>query len=173
MENTNKSGPESAWTAPEGAGGDAQETAEASENAARSAPAEAAAARPLAQLGAVLRSAAPQAPGPSDPRRRPFPDPGDRAEAPAAGAARPVAARAPSPAPSFPPRGLHSGLTSLPGAGRGRRANRPEDIQDEAQGASGASSGALRAPGPDASPGPALPAPIGAPAPADGGAPSD
>jgi integrase len=173
MRKAGKFVPEGSQPAPEGAGGDAQETAEASENAARSAPAEAAAARPLAQLGAALRSAAPQAPGLSDPRRRPFPDPGNRAEASASGASRPVAARAPSPAPSFPPRGLHGGLTSLPGAGPGRRANRPEDIQDEAQGASGASSGALRAPGPDASPGPALPAPIGAPAPADGGAPSD
>jgi integrase len=153
MENTDKSGPHAPASrlreAPEGA----FDAAEASENAARSAPADAAAARPLAQLGAGLRSAAPQAPGPSDPKRRFFPDPGNRAEASASGASRPVAAGAPCPAPSFPPRGLHSGLTSLPGAGPGRPANLPEDIPDEAQGASGASEGgALRAPGPDARP---------------------
>jgi integrase len=81
MRKAGKFGPEGSQPAPEGAGGDAQETAEASENAARSAPAEAAAARPLAQLGAALRSAAPQAPGPSDPKRRPSAVPGNGAEA--------------------------------------------------------------------------------------------
>ena len=166
------SGPEGALTPPEGAGGDALQTAEASENAGRSAPADpASASAQVAPLGGGLRLAAPQALAPSDPKPRPFPDPGNRAETSASGASRPAAAGAPSPAPSFPPRGLHSGLTSLPGAGPGRPANLPEDIPDEAQGASGASeSGALRAPGPDASPGPALPAPVGA---ADAGAPSD
>jgi integrase len=174
MENTDKSGPEGAWTAPEWAEKGASKIAEASEKAARSAPADAAFARPLAQLGAGLRSAAPQAPRPSDPKRRPFPDARNRAEASASGASRPAAAGASSPAPSFPPRGLHDGLISLPRAGPDRPANRPEDIPDEAQGASGASeSGAPRAPGPDASPGPAPPAPVGAPAPADAAAPSD
>jgi integrase len=174
MRKAGKFGPEGAWTAPEGAGGDAPETAEASENAARSRSDAAAAPALLAPPGARLRSAAPQAPGPSDPKRRSSADPGSRAEASASDASGSAAAGAPSPAPSFPPRGLHSGLTSLPGADPGRPANRPEAIPDEAQGASGASeSGAPRAPGPDASPGPALPAPIGAPAPADAGAPPD
>src|SRR5271163_1426688 len=58
MENTDKSGPEGAWTAPEGARGDGPETAEASGNVARSAGSEAAAPRPLAPVGAGLRSAA-------------------------------------------------------------------------------------------------------------------
>jgi len=99
MENTDKSCPEGAWTAPEGARGDAMMTAEASENAARSAPADAAAARPLAPLGAGLRSAAPQAPGPPDPKRRSFPDPGNGAEASARDASGSASAGAPSPAP--------------------------------------------------------------------------
>jgi integrase len=174
MENTDKSGPEGAWTAPEGARGDALLTAEASENAARSAPA--AAARPFAPLGARLRLAAPEARGPSDPKRRSFPDPGNRAEASARDAEGSAAAGAPSPAPPFPARGLHDGLISLPGAGPDRPANRPEAIPDEAQGASGASEReAPRAPRPDARPRPAPPAPIGAdrsPASA-GGAPPD
>jgi integrase len=153
MENTDKSGPHAPASRLREALEGAFDAAEASENAARSAPGAAAAARPLAQLGGGLRSAAPQAPGPSDPKRRPFSDAGNRAEASASGASRPAAAGAPSPAPSFPPRGLHSGLTSLPGASPGRPANRPEDIPDEAQGVSGASeSGAPGAPGPDASP---------------------
>jgi integrase len=174
MRKAGKFGPEGAWTAPEGARGDTLRTAEASENAARSAPADAAAARPLARLGAGLRSAAPQGPGPSDPRWRSSADPENRAEASVGEASGSVSPGAPSPAPSFPPRGLHSRLTNLPGAGPSRPANRPEDMPDEAQGVSGASeSGASRAPGPDASPGPALLAPIGAPAPADAGAPSD
>jgi integrase len=177
MEKARKFGPEGAWTAPEGPRGDALQTAEASENAARSAPADAAAARPLAPLGARLRAAAPQAPGPSDPKRRSFPDPGNGAEASARDASGSASAGAPSPAPSFPPRGLHSWLTSLPGAGPARPANRQEDIPDEAQGASGASEReAPQVPGPDASPRPAPPAPVGAdrsPAPACAGAPSD
>jgi integrase len=148
--------------------------AEASENAARSAGSDAAAARPLARLGAGLR--APQAPGPSDPKRRSSADPGDRAEASAREGSGSAAAGAPSPAPPFPARGLHDGLISLPGAGPDRPANRPEAIPDEAQGASGASEReAPRAPRPDARPRPAPPAPIGAdrsPASA-GGAPPD
>jgi integrase len=71
MENTDKSGPEGSWTAPDGARGDGRQTAEASENAGRSAPADAAAARPLAQLGAGRRSTAPQASAPPDPKGRP------------------------------------------------------------------------------------------------------
>jgi integrase len=175
MENTDKSGPHAPASRLREALEGAFDAAEASENAARSAPGDAA-ARPLAPLGAGLRSAAPQAPRPSDPKRRSFPDPGNRAEASARDASGPAAAGAPCPAPPFPVRGLHDGLTSLPGAGPDRPANRPEDIPDEAQGASGASeSGAPRAPGLDASPRPAPPAPVGAdrsPASA-GGAPPD
>src|SRR3984885_11336292 len=137
MEKAQKCDPQRSSTPPEWARKEALEIVEASENAARSAASDAAAA--LAPPGARLRAAAPQAPGPSDPKRRSFPDPGNRAEASARGASRPAAAGAPSPAPSFPPRGLHSGLISLPGAGPGRPANRPEDIPDEAQGATGAS----------------------------------
>ena len=145
-------GPEGAWTAPEGARGDTLPTAEASETAARSAPA-AAAARPLAPLGARLRLAAPEARRPSEPKRRSFPDPGNRAEASARDAQGSAAAGAPSPAPPFPARGLHDGLISLPGAGPDRPANRLEAIPNEAQEASGASEReAPRAPRPDASP---------------------
>src|SRR5580700_3754197 len=46
MEKARKFGPEGAWTAPEGPRGDALQTAEASENAARSAPAGGRAASP-------------------------------------------------------------------------------------------------------------------------------
>jgi integrase len=175
----------------EGAGGAALQTAEASENAAPSAPSDAATAPALlAPLGAGLRSAAPQAPGPSDTKRRSFPDPANRAEASASGASGSAAAGAPSPAPRFPARGLHDRLSSLPGAGPDRPADRLEDIPDRAQEASGASEReAPEAAGPDASPrlaagrghaaapsAPALPAPVGAdggPAPADAGAPPD
>jgi integrase len=97
MENTDKSGLEGAWTAPEGAANDAPKAPEASENAARSARSEAAAPRPLAPVGAGLR--APQAPGPSDPRWRSSADPGDRAEASASDGSGSAAAGAPSPAP--------------------------------------------------------------------------
>jgi integrase len=152
MRKAGKFGPEGAWTAPEGARGDTLPTAEASETAARSAPA-AAAARPLAPLGARLRLAAPEARRPSEPKRRSFPDPGNRAEASARDAQGSAAAGAPSPAPPFPARGLHDGLISLPGAGPDRPANRLEAIPDEAQEASGASEReAPRAPRPDASP---------------------
>jgi integrase len=151
MENTDKSGPEGAWTPPEGAGGAALQTAEASENAARRSTA--AAPAPVALFGAGLRSAAPQAPGPSDPKRRSSPDPAKRAEASASDASGSAAAGAPSAAPPFPARGLHDGLISLPGAGPDRPANRLEDIPDQAQGACGASEReGPQAPGPDASP---------------------
>jgi hypothetical protein len=174
MRNAAKSGPKAPSTAPNDAPEAAFDPAEASENAARSAGSDAAAARPLARLGAGLR--APQAPGPSDPKRRSSADPGDRAEASAREGSGSAAAGAPSPAPPFPARGLHDGLISLPGAGPDRPANRPEAIPDEAQGASGASEReAPRAPRPDARPRPAPPAPIGAdrsPASA-GGAPPD
>jgi integrase len=149
-------------------------TAEASGNAPQAPAGGAAAPALLAPPGARLRSAAPEAPRPSDPKRRSSADPGNRAEASASDALGSGAAGAPSAALPFPARGLHDGLISLPGAGPDRPANRLEDIPDEAQGASGASEReAPQVPGPDASPGPALPAPIGAPAPADAGAPSD
>ena len=92
---------------------------------------------------------------------------------------------APSPAPPFPARGLHGGLTSLQGAGPDRAADLLKAISDEAQGASGASeSEAPPAPGLDGSRGPparrgqaaapnalalfALVGADGGPAPADG-----
>jgi integrase len=149
-----KSGPETLSGHPEAAPEAAFDGSEASENAARS-PASDAATAPalLAPPGAGPQSAAPQAPGPSDPKRRSFPDPGNRAEASASGASGSAVAGAPSPAPRFPARGLHDRLTSLPGAGPNCRANLPGDIPDRAQGASGASEReAPEAPGPDASP---------------------
>jgi hypothetical protein len=97
MRKAGKFGPEDAGTAAEDAAKDALEAAEASENAARSARSDAAAARPLARLGAGLR--APQVPGPSDPKRRSSADPGDRAEASARDASGFASAGAASPAP--------------------------------------------------------------------------
>jgi len=149
------------------------DAAEASENTARSAPADAAAARPLAQLGARLRSAAAQAPGPSDPKRRPFPDPGNRAEASTSGASRPAAAGAPSPAPSEFAGAAAAGagatlgpiLSSGPAAQAwGARHARPAKASEDAAAAAAGSNV------------PALPAPVGADgsaASADAGAPSD
>src|ERR1700722_11537221 len=81
MKKARKCDPQGRSTPPEWAGKEALAIAEASANAARSPRSDAAAARALAQLGARLGSAAPQAPGPSDPKRRSFPDPGTRAEA--------------------------------------------------------------------------------------------
>ena len=189
MRKAGKFDPGGAWTAPEGAGGDAPQTAEASENAARSAGSHAAAPRPLAPLGAGLRPAAAQSPGPSDRKRRSSADPGNRAEASASDASGSAVAGAPSPAPPLPARGLHDGLTSLRGVGPSRAANRLEAIPDEAQGVSGASeSEAPRAPGLDGSRGPparrgqaaapnalallALVGADGSPAPPDASAPS-
>ena len=117
MGKAGKCGPQGAWTAPEGARGDTLLTAEASENAVRSAGSDAAAAvAPRVRLGAGMCSAAPQAPEPSEPKRRPSADPGNRAEASARDAEGSAAAGAPSPAPPFPAGGLHDGLISLPGA---------------------------------------------------------
>ena len=99
MGKAGKFGPEDSRRTPEGAGGDALQTAEASENAARRARSDVAAPAPLAGLGAGLRSAAPQAPGPSNPKRRSSADPGNRAEASASDASGSAAAGAPPPAP--------------------------------------------------------------------------
>jgi integrase len=167
MGKAGKFGPVGSRTAPEGAGGDAQETAEASENAGRSAPAEAA-ARPLAPLGAGLRSAAPQPPGPSDPKRRPFPDPGNRAEASASGASRPVAAGAPSRAqPELAAAGETPAkwgrIVSFSPAAEAWGARHARASEDRRRQAAAPSA-------------PALPAPVGADgsaAPAGAGAPSD
>jgi hypothetical protein len=148
-----KFGAEGSRTAPEGAGRDAPKTAEASENAARSAGSDAAVARPLARLGATA-----SARFPGSPEERRFGSDGARAWGaadcrPANDASRPAAAGAPSPAPPFPAGGLHDVLISLRGAGPDRPANRLEDIPDQAQGASGASEReGPQAPGPDASP---------------------
>jgi integrase len=170
MENTDKSGPEGSRTAPEGAGRDAPETAEASGNAARSARSEAAAPRPLAPVGAGLRSAAPQAPGPSDPRWRSSADPGNRAEASAGDALGSASAGAPSSAPpeftgaatAGTPAKLGPIFSSSPAvqAWGPPRAKAPEDRRGQAAAPSA----------------PALPASVGAdgrPAPADAGAESD
>src|SRR3984957_12695780 len=99
MENTDKSGPEGAWTAPEWAEKGASKIAEASENAARSRSDAAAASALLALPDARLRWAAPQALAPLDPKRRSSPDPGIHGEASASGASGSAAAGAPSPAP--------------------------------------------------------------------------
>jgi integrase len=144
--------------------------AEASENAARSAPAAAAAARPLAPLGARLRLAAPEARGPSDPKRRSFPDPGNRAEASARDAQGSAAAGAPSPAPPFPAGAAAAGtpakLGPIASSGPAAQAwgpRRPKVAEDRRDQAAGPSA-------------PAPPAPVGAdgsPNPADGGGQSD
>jgi integrase len=190
MPNPGKFGPEAVGARPEEAREGALRAAKASENAARSRSDAAAASALLAPLGARLRSAAPQAPRPSDPKGRSSADPGNRAEASAGDALGSAAAGAPCPALPFPARGLHDGPISRRGAGPDRSADLLEDIADEAQGASGASEReAPEAPGPDATlrlaarrghaaapSAPALATPVGAdgsPAPADAGAQSD
>ena len=96
-----KFGPEGAWTAPEGAGGDAPETAEASENAGRSARSDEAAAlpaRPAWRWPAVGRTPSLRAIGPEGaPAARLL----DRAEASDSDASGRCGA--PSPTPPFPP----------------------------------------------------------------------
>ena len=78
------------------------DAAEASENAARGVRLDAtAAAALLAPPGARLRSTAPQAPGPPDPKRRSSADPGNGAEASASDASGSASAgRPPLPTPS-------------------------------------------------------------------------
>jgi integrase len=170
MRNAGKFGPEGARTAPEGAANDAPKAPEASENAARSAPADAA-ARPLAQLGAGLRSAAPQAPGPSDPTRRSFPDPGNRAEASARDASGSASAGARSPAP---PESASAAAAGTPAKLGPILSSGPPT---QAWGARHAQASEDRAPSPAVgSNAPALPAPVGAddsPAPAGAGAQPD
>jgi integrase len=170
MDNTDKSGPHAPASRLREALEGAFDAAQASENAARSAPADAAAAHPFAQLGAGLQSAAPQAPGPSDPKRRSFPDPGNRGEASASDELGCAAAGAPSPAPlelvgvatAWTPAKLGPILSSGP-AGQAwevRHAKAPEDRRGQA--------GAPSAP--------ALPAPVsadGSPASACAGALSE
>jgi integrase len=168
MENTDKSGLEGAWTAPEGAANDAPKAPEASENAARSARSEAAAPRPLAPVGAGLR--APQAPGPSDPRWRSSADPGDRAEASASDGSGSAAAGAPSPAPpelaGAAAAGTPAKLGAIASSGPAAQAwgpRRPKVAEDRRDQAAGPSA-------------PAPPAPVGADrrhAPPDGDAPPD
>ena len=178
------SGPDRPSSAREDIPGEAQGAAEALDNAAHAADL-GAGAYALSVRGTDRRSAAPQAPGPSDPKRRSSADPGNRAEAAASDAWGSDPAGAPSPAPPFPARGLHGGLTSLQGAGPDRAADLLKAVSDEAQGASGASeSEAPPAPGLDGSRGPparrgqaaapnalalfALVGADGGPAPADG-----
>jgi integrase len=168
--NGRKFDPQGPSTPPEWAGREAWEIAEASESAARSARSDAAAARPLARLGAGLRSAAIQAAGPSDPKRRSFPDPGNRAEASAGDASGSASAGAPSPAPpefggaaaATTPARLGPILSSGPAAKAwGARHARDAETSEDRRGQVAAPSA------------PALPAPVGAdgsPAPADAGA---
>src|ERR1700722_2968161 len=99
MSNAANSASETPTARPKDAPDGALDPAEASENAPPAPAGDAAAAHPLAQLGAGLQSAAPQAPGPSDPKRRSFPDPGNRGEASASDELGCAAAGAPSPAP--------------------------------------------------------------------------
>ena len=168
MRKAGKFGPQGAGTAPEDAANDALGAAEASETAARRSSA--AAPAPLDAIGAGLGSAAPQAPGPSDPKRRSFPDPGNRAEASARDASGSASAGAPSPAPpefggaaaATTPARLGPILSSGPAAKAwgARHAKASEDRRDQAAAPSA----------------PALPAPVGADgsaAPANAGAPSD
>jgi integrase len=175
MPNAAKPGLETLVARPKAAPEAAFDRAEASENAARSAGSDAAAAaRPLARLGAGLRSAAPQAPLPSDPKRRSSADPGDRAEASASDGSGSAAAGAPSPAPPEFAGAAAAGtsaklgpiLSSGPAAQAwgARHARHAKAAEDQAPSpASGSNT-------------PALPAPVsadGSPDPADAGAPSD
>ena len=154
MRKAGKFGPEGARTAPEGARGDALLTAEASENAARNAPAAAPAARPLAPLGARLRLAAPEARGPSDPKRRSSADPGNRAEASARDGWGSAAVGAPSPAlPAFAGAAAagtpakRSRIASFSAAGHAREARRAKASEDQPPSpAVGSNAPALRAP---------------------------
>ena len=153
MGKARNSGPEGAWTASEGARGDALLTAEASENAARSRSDAAAAPALLAPSGARLRSAAPEAPRPSDPKRRSSADPGNRAEASPSDASGPAAAGAPpappklaaaaagTPARSWAPLPRWSPAAQARGP---RRAKASEDWRDKA---GAPSAPALPAPG--------------------------
>jgi integrase len=151
MENTDKSGPHASASRLKEALEGAFDAADASENAPRSAPSDTAAQ--VAQLGAGLRLAAHQAPGPSDPKPCSSPDPGTRAEASASDASGFALAGAASPAPRFLARGLNDELAGLSGAGPDRPANRLEDIAGEARGASGAlEREAPEASSPDANP---------------------
>jgi integrase len=93
-ENDRKFGPEGFRRRPEDAPRGAHALTEASEKAARRSSGDAPAQ--VATLGAGLRSAAPQARGPSDPTRPFSPDPGNRVRASASDASGPAAAGAPS-----------------------------------------------------------------------------
>ena len=169
-ENAGKFGPEGAWTAPEGRSRRRVCRPPRRRKTPREAPLRAAAARPLARLGAGLRSAAPQAPGPSDPKRRSSPDPGNRAEASARDAAGSAAAGAPSPAPpelaGAAAAGTPAKLGPIASSGPAAQAwgpRRPKVAEDRRDQAAAPSA-------------PAPPAPVGADrrrAPPDGDAPPD
>jgi integrase len=167
-ENDRNFGPMAPSERPEDALAVASDVAEASENVVRAANLSQGSPVPLAPLGAGLRSAAPQARGPSDPTRRSFPDPGNRTEASASGASGPAAAGAPSPAPfelaGAAPAGTPAKLGPSASANLAARAWGARDAKasEDRRGQAAAPSA------------PALPAPVGGgPAPADGGAPSD
>jgi integrase len=168
MPNAAKSGPKPSSGAPSASPEAAFDPAQASENAARSAGSDAAAARaPVARLGAGLRSAAPQAPWPSDSKRRSFADPGSGAEASASDASGPTSGGAlPRPA-----RVRRRRRRWDPGEAGSQRVVEPAGLAREARHVK-ASNDQTRAPGVGSNE-PALPAPIGASAPADAGGPSD
>jgi integrase len=168
MRKAGKFGPQGAGTAPEDAANDALGAAEASETAARRSSA--AAPAPLDAIGAGLGSAAPQAPGPSDPKGHPLLRLLDGAGASDSDASRSASAGAPSPAPSEFAGAALAATPAKPGSiasanpaaqARGaRHAKAAEDRRDQAAAPSA----------------PVLPAPVGADgsaAPADAGAPSD
>ena len=150
----------------------ASDAAEASENAARRRLSEGSPA-PLARLGAGLRSAAPEAPGPSDPKRRSPPIRG-RAEASASDASGSRRGGAPSPAPPEFAGAAAAGARGEAGSHRSRRAGSAGLGGAPARHAKAAEDQApALAVGSNA---PALPAPVGAdgsPTPADADAPSD
>ena len=112
----------------------------------------------LAPLGAGLRSATPQAPGPSDPKRRSSPDPAIRGEASARDALGSASAGAPSPAPlesagAAAPATLgklgHFASASSAGLAReARHANPGNRAETSASDASGSAVAGARSPAP-------------------------
>jgi hypothetical protein len=98
-ENDRNFGPMAPSERPEDALAVASDVAEASENVVRAANLSQGSPVPLASLGAGLRPAAPQPPGPSDPKGRPLLRLLDGAEASDSEASRSASAGAPSPTP--------------------------------------------------------------------------
>ena len=171
MPNAANSASETPAARPKDAPEAAFDAAGASENAPP-APAEGAEPPPLLPpLGAGLRSIPPQAPEPSEPKRRSSADPGNRAEASPGDASGSTSAGAPSRAqPEFAGAAAagtpakRSRIASFSPAGQARKARRAKAAEDQAPSPAVGSNA------------PASRAPIGADsrsAPADRGAPSD